>query len=225
MKICFIISSYIFCDDKPFGHGTAKSRSVFSAQERIEQTYKTIETVREKVPGVYIILADNSRQNPQEYFEDKVDKFLYLGDKKFARKAASSKSKSFGEAVLMINALPYAKEFDYIFKLSGRYFLNEEFDLTKWDLKRLCFLHNTESYESLPSKTKFFYGSHNMVIYGFPGKYYRRMYRAFWLSIPFIQNTRPIETMLPFFSRKPIHYMETLGASGLMAVNGELWSR
>ena len=225
MRICFIISSYIFCDDKPFYAEVTSNRSVFSAEERIAQTYRTIETVKEKVPGAYIILADNSKSNPKQFFEDKVDKFIYLGDKKFARKAASSKSKSFGESVLMINTLPYAKKFEYVFKLSGRYFLDDRFDLNAWDFGKICFLHNTEEYEKLPQNGGYCYGSHNMVMYAFPKKYYGRMYRAFWLSIPFIQKTRPIETALPYFCRKPIHYMKTLGASGLMAGNGELWSR
>ena len=148
MKICFIVSSCIYTDTNPNfrGNGSEK-RSAFSWEERVLQTYKTIESIREKIDNAYIILVDNGDCDPKDYFDTKVDKYVYIGDKRFARKAAL-KNKSFGEAVLMLYALPFAKEYDFIFKLSGRYYLNDKFDLMKWDLNKICFLHNTEKFKN-----------------------------------------------------------------------------
>lgn len=224
MNICFVISSCIFVNKSAAFFGSrAVKRSFFSAEDRIQQTYKTIESIKEKIPGSYIILVDNGDSDPKEFLEDKVDKYQYIGNRKFVQKAAL-KNKSFGEAVLMLYALPYARKGNFIFKISGRYYLNDKFELEKWDLKKICFLHNTEEFENL-KQGEYCYGSHSTVLYGFSKQYYWKIYISYILSLPFIQTTRPIETALPFFCRKPIFYMKQLGVSGLMGGNAEVLSR
>lgn len=224
MKICFIVSSCIFYDKQPFERVKSRERSVISEEERINQTYHTINTIREKVPGAYIVLVDNGVKSPKMFLEKKVDKFVYVGAKKLVKKA-SSINKSTGEAVLMLYALRYAKGFDYYFKISGRYYLNENFDISHWNLERMCFLHNTEDYDNIPMKEEYIGGSHNTALYSFPQKCFLKIYISYLLSVPFVQTTRPIETALPYFSRRPISYMKKLGLSGIMGGNGEVFDR
>ena len=55
-------------------------------------------------------------------------------------------SKSLGEGSMTIKALEYIKQqgiiFDNLFKITGRYFLNEYFKYEKFDNKMICIRHN-----------------------------------------------------------------------------------
>ena len=57
-----IITSLIDC---------SRSRSAFTKQERLEQTKYTIQTIKEKIPNVFIVLIDCSSLSYEEkkYFK------------------------------------------------------------------------------------------------------------------------------------------------------------
>jgi hypothetical protein len=118
MKICFIVTSAINCN-----------YSVFDKNTRYEQTIKTIQSIRKKYPSTYIFLFEKNKleYDFQNNLKKLVDKFEFL---KHELEVTTNYNKSIGEAELMWNALsdPIISSFDYIFKISGRYCLNDDFD-------------------------------------------------------------------------------------------------
>ena len=113
-----------------------KTRSVHTRFERFEQLKKTIATVREKIPNNTIILSECSDLSPEEelYLRLACDKFINSYNDEEARRHVHSIHKGEGEQQLTRQALENIKldKFDNIFKICGRYFLNENFDYEKF---------------------------------------------------------------------------------------------
>jgi hypothetical protein len=124
-----IISSVIYVKDKPFSY--SKTRSVFSPEERIEQTKNTIKSLREKIPDVKIFLFEQGLIDIIDTDLDfMVDEYKYIGNNFLVRFATDSKFKGLGEVIgLLFTTLYLPKDFFGIFKISGRYFLNDNFNL------------------------------------------------------------------------------------------------
>jgi hypothetical protein len=133
---CVIITSVINIIESPLCY--SKTRSVFTHEERYNQTLISITSVRNKIPNSYIIFAECSNINPE--YEDKiksqVDLFINFYNNEDIRKAINSPLKSYGETMLLINAfknIPLTINFKSIFKLSGRYFISDYFDYKNFD--------------------------------------------------------------------------------------------
>lgn len=106
-----------------------RDHTVFSTNQRKEQTLNTIKTAREKIPECYIIMIEGGYMDEAEeiLFEELVD-YLYRTD-------VSTFSKSPGEGTLLYRYLTsdHFKSLDNVetvSKLSGRYYLNDDFH---WD--------------------------------------------------------------------------------------------
>jgi hypothetical protein len=113
------------------------TRSIYSDETRLEQVKNTIETVREKIPRNKIILVECSPLSPEEtlYFETNTDYFINLYDDIEERCNIYSPSKALGEGTMTKAAFKYVFEnnilYDYFFKITGRYWLNINFDINK----------------------------------------------------------------------------------------------
>jgi hypothetical protein len=104
-------------------------KTLFSCEERITQTIKTIQTVRNKIPNCYIVIAEGGRidQSTIDMFTSMVD-CLYMTN-------ISHLAKSPGEATLLYRYLTSIQfesldNIGTISKISGRYYLNDYFN---WD--------------------------------------------------------------------------------------------
>jgi hypothetical protein len=128
-----LITSVINISTNPLSY--IKTRSVYTREQRFEDTKKTIASIRDKIPGAIVFFVECSQLSAEEreYLEQHVDLFLNLFDTKDEGLLArvSSPSKSMGEGTMMICALQYLFEnnvpFDHLFKISGRYWLNDSF--------------------------------------------------------------------------------------------------
>jgi hypothetical protein len=125
-----IIPSLIYCDS-----------GIYSKDERFEQTKETIKTVKQKIPNSFIVLIDISKFNGDEieYFKNNCDMFLNpsddmeLAEKIIGRKSYGEKTYlqytinllNNNENVYNFNNFPNLK---HIFKVGGRYFLNDHFN-------------------------------------------------------------------------------------------------
>lgn len=220
MNVCFIITSYIYCSSEPFENNI--NRSCYSVEERLEQTYMTIKSIRQYCPGAEIMLVDNGCKDPAAFLRDKVEKYLFIGKYNVARWAASYTNKGLGEAVAILYALPHVKCYDFIIKLSGRYLLNEKFDLSAWDKSAINFKHNTLILGTdFTERKNYQYGSHCTVLYGFPRKLFWKAYWRYILSLPILLTPRSVELVFPFMFRKPIYYLSEIGATGKLSVTGQ----
>jgi len=129
-----IVSSTI-CPDFTAPLSFTATRSIYNTHERLQQTLETIESVRKFLPNAFILLADNSERLPvhvSKLLETQVN-HLY---RCFCKDTTSSPYKSLGESKLLLNALNEVRrlnlEFEYVFKLSGRYRLVDGFDVKRY---------------------------------------------------------------------------------------------
>jgi hypothetical protein len=139
MQNLTLITSIIHTPDTPLSY--TKCRSVFTSEQRFEQTKRTIASVREKIPNNKIFLIECSllSQVERAYFLENTDYFLNLHDSnnEILIQRMFTISKSMGEGTMTIHAILYLLEnnieFDQFFKISGRYWLNDLFDYSLYD--------------------------------------------------------------------------------------------
>lgn len=150
MKNITLITSIIDTPNTPLSY--IKTRSVFSKEQRFEQTKKTILSIREKIPNNKIFLVECSILTSEErdFFIENVDYFLNVcdtNDNDLINRMFTI-SKSMGEGTMTIIALQYIFnnniDFDYLYKISGRYWLNDNFKYNLFDTNLSC-IHNIDN--------------------------------------------------------------------------------
>ena len=137
MNNLVLITSVICTPNTPLSY--INTRSVYTHEERFEQTKKTIETVKEKIPNAKILMVECSELNKEyeEYFLNNIDYFINLINEPQKVKNIYSKSKSLGEGTMTLCGLNYIIDnnivFNNLIKISGRYWLSEKFDYNKFN--------------------------------------------------------------------------------------------
>jgi len=127
----------------------SNTRSVFSRYERFLQTKKTIESIKNNLPNDKIIIVECSELNQEEtdYLNDTCDYILNLWEKKELHDSIFGISKSLGEGTMTMEALNYIKdlEYNYLYKISGRYWLNTNFEIGKIQCNVFKRINNNEN--------------------------------------------------------------------------------
>jgi hypothetical protein len=129
------------------------TRSVYTHKQRFEQTKKTIETIKEKIPNHKIFIIECSELTSEEYsyLNDNSDYFLNLNDNPQIKKCVHGISKSLGEGSMTICALDYMDnnniEYDNLIKISGRYWLSSKFNYEKFNNSNIVikYIENDQS--------------------------------------------------------------------------------
>ena len=145
------------------------TRSVFSLEERFQQTMETIHSIRKKM-GVYIhiLLCECSDLCLFPHIENEikknVDYYINCYSQDTVRNHVLSKFKGMGETYLMKVALQKIIEskitYRFIYKISGRYFINETFHLENFQNRFNIMTYwdgHIESYASIFYKIRFVY--------------------------------------------------------------------
>ncbi len=137
--------------------------TIFSKQERFHQTILTIESVRKHINNAHIILFDMTDISEYKNELNKyVNKYLDLSQEINAVNY-SRRDKSLGEAYCTLIALNYITNerlsFQRIFKISGRYALNDNFDIIKFKEDKYTF---KRTYEHQFVYHTTFYSIHNI---------------------------------------------------------------
>ena len=136
-----LITSVVNTPNIPLSY--TQTRSIYTVDERFEQTKKTIRTIREKIPNNKIFLIECSQLTPnqRDYFTQNTEIFIniyYSPNHKLINRMFTP-SKSMGEGTMTIVALEYLFEnniiFDNLFKISGRYWLNDNFNYELYNNK------------------------------------------------------------------------------------------
>lgn len=131
MNNIVLITSIIKIPNIPLSY--TKTRSVYSHNERYEQTKKTIQSVKDKISNCKIILVECSPfdENELVYFKNNVDYFINLIENSDDVNNIYSLSKSLGEGTMTMRAIEFIFvnqiKVDNFFKLTGRYWLSENF--------------------------------------------------------------------------------------------------
>lgn len=129
--------------------------SVFNKKERYEQTLKTIESIDKYCPKNVKYIFDGSYELPDVEYIDKLNslgvKFFYTGHDENVKKLSSAGQRSLAETLGFIFFLNYFKQNQVkakrIYKISGRYTLNDNFILYKKEFEgRFVFLPTVNSW-------------------------------------------------------------------------------
>lgn len=135
-----LVTSIINTSNNPLSYSI--TRSFWTTEQRFEQTKKTIESVKKYIHNskVFIVECSLLTASQRQYFIENTDYFLNLYDLQddtIINKIVYSHSKSMGEGTMTIYALKYIfdNNIDFInlFKISGRYWLNDKFNYSFYD--------------------------------------------------------------------------------------------
>jgi glycosyltransferase involved in cell wall biosynthesis len=173
-KNIFIITSILNCPNLELSY--SKKRTVFSFKSRLRQTIKTIESIRKYYSNCHILLCDcsdlSNYKTEELEISNLVDYYynLYNNDnnKDSIKDAVNGKYKGHGECMILLKALDIINDlnesYKYIFKISGRYYLNNNFDVnifennenvfTTWD--GCCFSLCTVLYKLMYNDREYF---------------------------------------------------------------------
>jgi len=136
MSNIILITSIINVPDKPFNY--YPRRSDYTRIERYEQLKDTISSVKEKMSDTKIILVECSDLSDDEFnhLKSSVDYFINLYDFKDDDEDILANIysiyKGVGERLMTLYAFKYLFDnkikYDYFYKITGRYKLNDNFD-------------------------------------------------------------------------------------------------
>jgi len=122
--------------------------SVYSPEERVEQTLKTVESIKERIPNAFIIMTDCGIPGIEGELKNKlvasVDKFIDFSKDPNVNWIATNVThqdtvKNLTELVVVSKFFKLAKKHEWfadcdrVFKVSGRYWLTDNFDITRYE--------------------------------------------------------------------------------------------
>lgn len=207
------ITSVIHTHSSNLSYGV---RSKYSPQERYEQTIKTIASIKQHVPNPYIVLIEGSHLTELEQMGFQmagVNQIIYCADELAVHINGPHKS------VAEINMLLFALEkldlsrFNTISKISGRYYLSDNFNWHKSSTNKAFFQCET------PPSTKC-----NTRYYRVPSKYfdqYKTTLKKALEDPEMIEGVKDIETYNIFKefedTEKVIEGETVMGVKGYIA--------
>ncbi|HEX8931857.1 MAG TPA: hypothetical protein VF810_01755 [Patescibacteria group bacterium] len=210
-KNIVLITSAIFVSDMPLAY--SKIRSIYSHEERLEQLKKTILSVRAKISDAVIILLETSDASGLDFNDEVLNKLDFVveffKDHKL-KKISEGPYKGAAELYMLrrtVKRLKYS-QFDFLHKISGRYFLNEKYQ-NYFSPDQYAFVKR----EGVLS-TRYY-----VVPHKFLGNFLIKL--LFIFNFARIRNFA-IERLFAIFFTKNIDFRNPIGLSGNVAVDGSL---
>lgn len=221
-KKAFLIISVIYCCDLPLSY--TKTRTIYSADNRLKQTQKTIDSIRRYMDEAEIILVEAGKKDIGAEIKN-IDYYYFLGNDKTIRDNIDSPFKGIGEAITILKIFDKLSKYDFVFKISGRYFLNEKFNFTKWDETRFNFKNYVRGNEICKTGIgNYIKGSHSTRLYGVPNRLFDKWKCTLSNSIKKMEKGKAgIETVIcEDIKTEDFFYLEELGLEGNIAVDGNV---
>lgn len=208
----YMITSVINVGNNPWSYFT--KRSLFSEEERYQQTLKSIESIRKYSPKSNILLVEGSKLDDQKLntFKTLCDYVYYLGDDTETEKnCILSNCKGLGDSWMIGKGLEFIKQYNItaqnIYKLSGRYSINENYNTDSISNKLPTFKHVIDDVYC----TFFFSVPYKLL------DEYERIIKHI-IDVMKIRTDIGLEIILPsLFLNK--NSLETIGAEGIIAVD------
>lgn len=136
-----IVTSVIHTTNKPLTYSSV--RSVFTPEDRINQTINTFKTIREKIPNSFIVLVEGSslENNEKNNLVSNVDAFFQCKD----LENINSSLKGLGETSMVrefLNSDIFKKISNENIiitttKITGRYYLNDNYSFNNMPLDKI----------------------------------------------------------------------------------------
>ena len=208
MKNLVIITSVINISDNPLDY--TKVRSIYSARERYEQTLRTIESC-ELINNSETLFIETSDLNVgmEDNIKSLTTYYVNLTEDQEVRNVIDSPLKSKGEATQICNGLDVIDiaRYDNIFKISGRYWLNENFHYDMYDNENNVFKEG-------PGKKTLGTASY---------KVNKNSYDKYLECLIYCKNSREqLEKNFAMFFKDNYITYNKIGLSGFVSVDGNL---
>ena len=255
MKFLFLVGSALkhFQEDK---------FSAYDEEQRFEQTLETIECIRKKVPESYVVLFECSSkpidETQKDILKEKSDLFLEFCEEPVLKQIYENLEErpeliTYGKSLLetrgLLNTLYAIKKHNLfsdsqrVFKLTGRYLLNDDFDIQDYESKFLEGKYVLKRYEYLPQEAEnydekelenvyaYLYGAKGMMITGL-WSFDRMLFneivesleRAFVYMEKMMQYTSGTDvehSLYRFINKKDIINVPNLGLTMIKGMSGE----
>jgi hypothetical protein len=182
---------FLFLVGSAINYFDFKDASAFTSEERFEQTLDTITSIKEKVPDAYILIYEASETPIKEEYKDKLielsDLFIECGNDPYMKSLYDNLHrdpikfmyvKSMLECRCLQIVLNHMMEHNIftdttrIFKLSGRYKLNDNFDIEDYKSKFLTnkyvmkYYDYEKRFEDIENIYSFLYGCNGSIVTG-----------------------------------------------------------
>jgi hypothetical protein len=250
---------FLFLVGSAINHFKEEDYSAFSAEERFKQTLSTIETIKSKVPDAYILIYEGSEtpinKDYKKVLNQNCDLFLECYDDAFIQSLYENLHrdpnkftfvKSMLECRCLQIVLQYMMEHNIfndttrVFKLSGRYMLNEHFDIDDYKTKFLInkyvmkYYDYEERFENIDNIYATLYGCKGSVVTGlwsFDKFLFADIFNVLQKSFKYmeraIQLTAGIDiehSFYHFIDRDKILNIPILGLDLIKGMNGDRYS-
>jgi dTDP-4-dehydrorhamnose reductase len=218
LKDIFLITSVIQTGSNAWSY--THIRSVFTPQQRFEQTLKTISSIRALKDGSRIIVCECSPLNEkmEQILREKSDIYLNCYHNAEIQEACiHTNKKGYGELLQTKYTLQYVDahriQYKRMFKISGRYWLTSTFDKSRFSTTEYTFN------EILPNSS-----CHPTVLYSIPYQCVSHFHNVI-SKCDEIYHQEPIglEVILPPRC-SPKQSISGVGVAGYVAVDGTLYS-
>lgn len=217
MKDIFLITSVINTGAEYWTY--SYTRSAYGSDERFADTLKTIQSIREFSKDSMIVFVEGSKLDDimKKTITAAVDIFIDASTISEVEQAClKSRKKGYGEIVKTSIALEVLRthkiEFNRLFKISGRYYLNEKFDINRFSTS--CY-----TFKSISTDVPGSEGSWT-VLYSVPYALLDDFVKAVASCIQTYREvtSMALEIILPKKCNPQI-LIDTLGVSGYVAVD------
>jgi len=224
-----IITSKIYTSNSEFSY--TKNRSIYSKDERFNQTIYTINSIKNRIPNPYIILFDNSLFTNNEYntLNNMVESFInltnYYNDENDDLDFYTNKFpfKAFAEMYQMIQIYKYFFEgrdmkrsgVKNIFKISGRYLVNDTFNYNDYDGIENSALNIFKRNMDV-QHIKYYYTSFYKISVDFIDEFFQLLIKAFASKDRIL--TMNLEEIIPMIINYNFKEIDNLGITQNIAV-------
>jgi len=213
-----LITSIIHAPNLPLSY--ISTRSVFTPRERFEQTKRTILSIREKIPKSQIIIVECSdlTHEENEYLTTNSDYFINLIDNIEAKNNIYSMSKSLGEGTMTMFAMDYINKnniyFDNFFKITGRYWLSDNFNYGNFDNNKIIVHYINNNSNNVSTSLYKLYKNDVNNFYIFLQSNVHSMIRCVGYEILFAQFLKTVDS-------EKVHNMYKIGVNGYISVSND----
>jgi hypothetical protein len=221
MKIAVFITSVINTHPSPL---TYAPRSVFTPQQRFQQTLETIQSVKNHIPDASIYFVEGSalEKDMEDTLISCVDYYYNTSSIEHIKTAVDSPLKGYGEGAQTLYILDIIQQssYDHVIKLSGRYVMGPKFKLDDFLHENItqCRVNTKHTYVPFTQTPD----NCSTVILGIPYSKIDVVKKGINNILVNYRNGIPqgYECVLTQ-QLWPIHVIDTCGARGPVSVNGE----
>lgn len=190
------------------------TRSIYTVEERFLQTLNTIKTIKHFIPNSYIVLLECSENIDtfENKFKNEVNEYYNYSNNPNVLKAVNCIYKNYGEVMTLLEFLNNCQnlnKFSNLFKITGRYWLNDNFKLSNYNYEDNIFLSIKQS-KVVSTR---FYKISNEYITTFKNKLSNEVKNDVMKGIS-IEHS--------FYNNLNYKHIDLLGLSGNISVNGDL---